>query len=868
MALTQNEIKFMNDAKKAGFSDDQIAQKIKSSRASTSTGQKIITPKVNESNFWDTLWSNLKKSASEFVEPIQRTVWAIWWAVKWAYEWVNEWISEWGQRYWEWMVSDAEKVNRGDISQWESLVRWAGRTAWYIWSDIIGWTIWWAIAWWFKWATTQQERDNLTKWFNKFSQWVDNYTWPYVQKWIDYGLDVYGKLSPQQRETAWTVWQWVMWATDILTAWVWEQGVKQWALLALKKWEKIIEWVNDIGMAWLRWWKDLIGKSSGVVNTVSNVWKNIANKWRLALDSRASVKNYESALEAVTPEYTKWQIKKARKKQGTKWWWIFWKETPKITQDQIDIAEQYAGDIYSHKSPQKNIDAINNNIEYQSKGIDNAITELWVRLDKGIIDEINSIELPAVQWKKAAKIRDEYLKILSKWIDEWIWAMQARRNADLAVKTIYKDIFEESKRAGKYWLENYLWSIRQLVNNKISGQLDNMLLSTEGIDSNMVWIIKKSLKNQNLWFKAIDLIAKKNPTMSPLLRLWKNIEKSGIRYWIPATLLWSLWATLWGMTWAGALALVWVWWYKVINKALDLVYEALATPSISKSIASDLRQLAKELKMRRKALPEKPSVQYAYPPKVETPIDLWSNKDKFGRTLIRKSSQDATTSDINNSNNMNTQNPTKELGKPLIRKETKKQRIIDRVERNRKKDLIRKNDSWITKDLQPLYDEARKYKSADEFAEVYQAKSIMDLSDRERHKFGRLLEDWVDEDTMRYMDAKYTADIYWSRGNNQYKRQRDANVPDVKSPDDIVTIYRWTVKSQNKIEPWDFVTFNKDYALSHNEWAKLITLKVPAKDVVRQWADFSEWIYSPEKLRWGNKYQWWLRKIREEANKK
>lgn len=40
------------------------------------------------------------------------------------------------------------------------------------------------------------------------------------------------------------------------------------------------------------------------------------------------------------------------------------------------------------------------------------------------------------------------------------------------------------------------------------------------------------------------------------------------------------------------------------------------------------------------------------------------------------------------------------------------------------------------------------------------------------------------------MNAKYTADIYGSRGNNEYKWQKDSNVPDVKSDNEMVTIYR------------------------------------------------------------------------------
>jgi len=175
---------------------------------------------------------------------------------------------------------------------------------------------------------------------------------------------------------------------------------------------------------------------------------------------------------------------------------------------------------------------------------------------------------------------------------------------------------------------------------------------------------------------------------------------------------------------------------------------------------------------------------------------------------------------------------------------------------------------WEVKGIDKgLLEEAKKYKSAEEFRDVYTSKSLMDLSNPGKQRFWRLLEDWINEDTWKYMNAKYTADIYWKRWNNEYKWQKDSNVPDVNSENDIVTIYRSTSKKQKDMLPWDFVSFSKEYAKMHNEDWHILTLKVPAKDVVFQWNDFNEWIYSPEKLRW-KEYTWWLKKIREQANSK
>lgn len=168
-----------------------------------------------------------------------------------------------------------------------------------------------------------------------------------------------------------------------------------------------------------------------------------------------------------------------------------------------------------------------------------------------------------------------------------------------------------------------------------------------------------------------------------------------------------------------------------------------------------------------------------------------------------------------------------------------------------------KKISNIPKELQWLAEEAKKYNSAKDFYDAHISKDLMDLSDPAKQRFGRLLEDGIDEDTGMYMNAKYTADKYGIRWNNEYKYQKSANVPDVKSENDMVTIYRSTSKEQKEMLPWDFVSFSKDYAEMHNtEWHTL-TMRVPAKDVVFQWNDLHEWIFSPENLRW-KKYDGWL----------
>lgn len=162
--------------------------------------------------------------------------------------------------------------------------------------------------------------------------------------------------------------------------------------------------------------------------------------------------------------------------------------------------------------------------------------------------------------------------------------------------------------------------------------------------------------------------------------------------------------------------------------------------------------------------------------------------------------------------------------------------------------------------LKQLVSDASKYESANDYRKAYVAEHLMDLSNPQNHRIGRLIEDGVDEDTMRYMDAKYTADMYGRRGNNEYKYQREAMVPDVNTPDDMVTIYRGTDPAQKDMIPGDFVSFNRDYAAGHGD--NVLSMRVPARDVVFQGNDFHEWIYSPERLR-GDKYEGGLDKVWE-----
>lgn len=155
----------------------------------------------------------------------------------------------------------------------------------------------------------------------------------------------------------------------------------------------------------------------------------------------------------------------------------------------------------------------------------------------------------------------------------------------------------------------------------------------------------------------------------------------------------------------------------------------------------------------------------------------------------------------------------------------------------------------------PLVAEAKKYKSAEEFVKAHEQSDLMDLSDRNKHRFGRIwnetgegIQDLTDISKQYSKDLKYTP---------------DANVPIVLNPEQTVTIFRSVPKGIKDIEAGDYVSFSKNYAASH-ERGGLIKLEVPAKDVIWQGNDFNEWVYSPQKIR--KQYPNGLKDVWKEAN--
>ena len=142
---------------------------------------------------------------------------------------------------------------------------------------------------------------------------------------------------------------------------------------------------------------------------------------------------------------------------------------------------------------------------------------------------------------------------------------------------------------------------------------------------------------------------------------------------------------------------------------------------------------------------------------------------------------------------------------------------------------------------------------------------MMDLSNPEKNKIGRIFTDNSDGLIENLVDINKNYGTPDVRGNSVLNDYPEAKVPRVKNPDQLVTIYRSANKEASSIEPGDWVSFNKEYANSHDR-GKLISIKVPAKDVIWAQGDMHEWIYSPENIR--KQYPNGLTDIWNKANKK
>jgi hypothetical protein len=150
----------------------------------------------------------------------------------------------------------------------------------------------------------------------------------------------------------------------------------------------------------------------------------------------------------------------------------------------------------------------------------------------------------------------------------------------------------------------------------------------------------------------------------------------------------------------------------------------------------------------------------------------------------------------------------------------------------------------IPKELQPLAEEAKKYPTAEAFVKALRQDGLMDLSNRNLHRFDRL--DTIakaEPDELRYIYPT-VKEVF-----KEYPREVaiTPGLKDVNPNAAKVTIYRSTLGKT--IEPGDYVSFDRSYAATHIRTTadKVIKQSVSPLDVRWQGNDMAEWIYAPQK---------------------
>lgn len=199
--------------------------------------------------------------------------------------------------------------------------------------------------------------------------------------------------------------------------------------------------------------------------------------------------------------------------------------------------------------------------------------------------------------------------------------------------------------------------------------------------------------------------------------------------------------------------------------------------------------------------------------------------------------------------------------KDKVKSATERHEARDALEPRDDHDLHRESGPVVHPALTELAEAVHDYETAEEFAEAHRQAHLIDLSDYDKHRYGRIWAGWGVEEhgngDIIAQNAKELTDEYGPGGAN-HREFLDGTVPRIVSEEDQVTLYRATIKGQEEIQPGDFVTLNRAYAEGHletvlegqqNEEAHLIQITVPAKDVVSPDCYWDEWIYSPQEIR-------------------
>jgi len=169
--------------------------------------------------------------------------------------------------------------------------------------------------------------------------------------------------------------------------------------------------------------------------------------------------------------------------------------------------------------------------------------------------------------------------------------------------------------------------------------------------------------------------------------------------------------------------------------------------------------------------------------------------------------------------------------------------------------LLQTTNFGTDRSLNKMYELALLAADYKSFKKLITQEHLMDLSDQEKHRFGRAFTHYEDEPLQ---DIKYFLDEDPQMVDN-FKYYDRTTYNAIIFPTDTVVIYRAVPQdAENKIRVGDYVTLNRSYAEGHLRSViigeqkikgKIIKATVPKEDVVWGQADALEWAYSPREQR-------------------
>ncbi len=155
------------------------------------------------------------------------------------------------------------------------------------------------------------------------------------------------------------------------------------------------------------------------------------------------------------------------------------------------------------------------------------------------------------------------------------------------------------------------------------------------------------------------------------------------------------------------------------------------------------------------------------------------------------------------------------------------------------------------RELKSLIAEAKIAKSQKEFVDKFTQDNLVDLSSPETHRWGRAFDN---EPTVRDLRKNpeyksYLEDIGYSRQTYPVEYEK------ISGYGGITKIYRAVpIDVKGNIQIGDYVSLDRKYAKEHGESNlsgkyRIISKSVPKSDIMWGGVDWSEWVYSPKKIR-------------------